>query len=139
MKNTKTLYFSAKQTNMQSGESHQEDMGTRRILFILSMFAFPRNVSSFHAGTRMVRELVHMVKHLARNQDQIVKYLAPNWCQCSQGLESFIEVPRCGKGALALVARPRRPCHILHSYSTFCDDSLHGGEKCSRRDSATEQ
>ena len=54
MKNTKTLYFSAKQTNMQSGESHQEDMGTRRILFILSMVTFPQYASSYDAGTRIV-------------------------------------------------------------------------------------
>ena len=27
---------------------------------------------------------------------------------------------RCGKGALALAARPRRPCHIMHSRFRNC-------------------
>jgi len=40
---------------------------------------------------------------------------------------------RCGKGALALAARPRRPCHTVHAWSCNClkDQLQEGGSRSS--------
>ena len=46
----------------------------------------------------------------------------PNWILATLELATLPRAScktRCGKGALALAARPRRPCHIVHAW--FCN------------------